>query len=1017
VDLDGLPFDESNFPEELRDRIYYDANNKKLHFYGLMSGEEKTKLKDLSTEQTYQDAIENLFEEPRFYISQRMKAFVLPSFSAELDIFPPEVVIPDRMKDKIYYDQDEKALFLIGWMTETERDTLKNEAADNKDFCDAIDQLYEAPFNYIPEEENQFLKEEDVEKLIDAPEIPSRFGVILKKLLPYIRCVQSTNLVIQKIADALRLETKTAEQLLTRWVLLPANYTSGEKAIDILLSTDFAESNPNVNLTFTAFPKQFNTCILLHKISLIIEKLEVKVDDLPLLFQRSPGVWDNKGWADLNFLPLTSLEDPTALYRAAEKLFALFSFRNLLLPGEPTLFEILNKAFNPEYNTLEDFLSSLNEKTGWKLEDLQELGDWFGYDLADFTNMKALIRFIPCFKIIKRVGVSAKKICEWISIPEDPNEAMEKAYQTARSIKQSAKAKYDNERWLEVAKPLRDDLREKQRSALVSYLIAHYVYGDRTFRNSNDLYAHFLIDPEMDPCMMTSRLKLATSSVQLFIQRCLMNLEEWKIPNALTAQEWNIQWGWMKNYRVWEANRKVFLYPENWIEPELRDDKSPFFKDMENELLQNEITADHVEKVFLKYIEKLDAVSQLEICGMYHEQESEGQNGIGRRPVDVLHVFGRTRGTPHIYYYRRRIASDGETVYWTPWEKVDMDIEGNHLIPVVWNRRLYLFWPVFIEKAKENIPEENATNEEKKSEKYWEIQMAWSEYRNGKWSAKKVSNKLIDISKVVPGLHIQDAPLEWDKERFYFITEIRKNDLIIECRIDDQCCLNCAHKAASFRFTGCDDSNAVIYHTYFDKNKRYEFSYLRRPANAIIYFMTFLENSDNDSLQLYSGKFENFETTETGNVVLWRTPGNYTIIPPHHDPYFLSQDSFFYQDETRTFFVTPQGTGISYQPDIYNPYKPALEWENPNSIQPEQLETVLPDYYEIIPEYEHWEDMYPPVLDIDPPIIEDTFPVGTYYDETVGQSYDYGFYSTSAGAAAERFAARETSFHPIENSS
>ena len=45
----------------------------------------------------------------------------------------------------------------------------------------------------------------------------------------------------------------------------------------------------------------------------------------------------------------------------------------------------------------------------------------------------------------------------------------------------------------------------------------------------------------------------------------------------------------MKNYRVWEANRKVFLYPENWIEPELRDDKTPFFKELENELLQTEL--------------------------------------------------------------------------------------------------------------------------------------------------------------------------------------------------------------------------------------------------------------------------------------------------------------------------------------------------------------------------------------------------------------------------------------------
>ena len=30
------------------------------------------------------------------------------------------------------------------------------------------------------------------------------------------------------------------------------------------------------------------------------------------------------------------------------------------------------------------------------------------------------------------------------------------------------------------------------------------------------------------------------------------------------------RWEWRKNYRVWDANRKTFLYPENWIEPELR---------------------------------------------------------------------------------------------------------------------------------------------------------------------------------------------------------------------------------------------------------------------------------------------------------------------------------------------------------------------------------------------------------------------------------------------------------------
>jgi SpoVK/Ycf46/Vps4 family AAA+-type ATPase len=37
-------------------------------------------------------------------------------------------------------------------------------------------------------------------------------------------------------------------------------------------------------------------------------------------------------------------------------------------------------------------------------------------------------------------------------------------------------------------------------------------------------------------------------------------------PRRKTEAEWN----WRKNYRVWDVNRKIFLYPENWIEPDLR---------------------------------------------------------------------------------------------------------------------------------------------------------------------------------------------------------------------------------------------------------------------------------------------------------------------------------------------------------------------------------------------------------------------------------------------------------------
>src|SRR6266496_1635748 len=130
----------------------------------------------------------------------------------------------------------------------------------------------------------------------------------------------------------------------------------------------------------------------------------------------------------------------------------------------------------------------------------------------------------------------------------------------------------------------------------------------------------------------------------------------------------------MNRYRVWEANRKVFLFPENWAEPELRDDKSPFFKELESELLQSDITEDSAESALLNYLSKLEEVAKLEPCGIYHVEANEAL-----RTGEVDHVIARTAGAHRKYYYRR--FEDG---YWTPWEQIKLDIEDNPAIPLVW---------------------------------------------------------------------------------------------------------------------------------------------------------------------------------------------------------------------------------------------------------------------------------------------------------------------------------------------
>jgi hypothetical protein len=243
----------------------------------------------------------------------------------------------------------------------------------------------------------------------------------------------------------------------------------------------------------------------------------------------------------------------------------------------------------------------------------------------DYASERALTKLIPAFALLKRLGVSAADVSGWI----EPTVLL----QQANSIKQSLKAKYSSDQWLQIAKQLRDPLREQQRDALVEYLLVNPPAGVY-WSNANEIYSHFLIDVEMSAVQGTSRIVQAISSIQLFVLRCFLNLEAKVTINAVTdsdadssvddgvddgADDKWLQWQWMSRYRLWEANRKVFLYPENWIEPSLRRDKSPFMMDLENDLLQKEVTNDAAEDAFLSYLEKLDAVARLQVVGLYYD--------------------------------------------------------------------------------------------------------------------------------------------------------------------------------------------------------------------------------------------------------------------------------------------------------------------------------------------------------------------------------------------------------------
>jgi hypothetical protein len=479
------------------------------------------------------------------------------------------------------------------------------------------------------------------------------------------------------------------------------------------------------------------TYIRLHKASLLLKGFNFTSREIAYLAQprKSDGSLAHPNAFDLNDLPVDNpAPHQHALFAEWTRWNDFAALRAIAMRDPTFLLDAITAS------TINEAQAALAQATGWDANALATLAGNEGFDLKDeaYQDTAALLKVAEAMRLLGLLGAPAAEVLGWASAAP----TMDQTRISAQEAKRAHKAQYDNEAWLEIARPIANQLRESQRAALVAYLMPRLGFTD-----TGELFGHFLIDVEMGPCMQTSRVKQAISSVQLFIQRCRMNLERNDDPKKDVDPKMidSSRWQWMQNYRVWEANLKVFLYPENWIEPELRDDKSPFFRELESEMLQAEVTTENAEIALGNYLEKLDTVSQLQICGMYEETNFT----VDENRESVLHVFGHTYSTPRLFYYRQLVTVNANYRYWTAWQKAPLDIEANEVLPVIWNRRLYLFWQVLTAKASDK--QKNALAPTTLA------RLAWSEYRNGKWSAKRVMaiDQALEIdTKSEPGMDL-----------------------------------------------------------------------------------------------------------------------------------------------------------------------------------------------------------------------------------------------------------------------
>ena len=553
----------------------------------------------------------------------------------------------------------------------------------------------------------------DAARLI-ALDVERRFNAMAAILAPYLRQAQSDAVIIEKIATFADRDLDSVEDILAARLRMSVDGQS-LFALRGLRESPYTTSIQS-ELVVTDDPEAFATLRRLSKAAVVLRTLDIDIDMQHWLFD----VGIHNGLLNPLALPVEPQAVPLRAWEAWTNLTRLARLSQDLPGGEPSVVALLQLLeVGGDLVVAEDaFLTQLTARTGWLREDIDSLKSAFAPAFpADWRDGGMLRTFVDVFALIGRLGVSAAQADTWATGSIRATQVEE--------LRLACKSKHDEERWPAIARALRDPVRAKQRDALVAYLIAR----DDAYTSTEELFSDLLIDCEMEPCMLTSRIKQAISSVQLLVQRSFLNLEE---DVALTRED-REQWEWMKNYRVWEAARKVFLYPENWIEPELRLDKSPLFEQLENSLLQGELDDVAAEKAYTAYLEGLLKIARLEVMGLYHESEVDADG-----TVNTLHVVARTRSAPHEYYYRQWV----DEREWTAWEGLDVEIDGDHLVVAVHDRRLYLFWPVIEQKILVHESSSEPTD-------YYEMRLAWVERLHDEWSAGKQSTGFITVDDAV----------------------------------------------------------------------------------------------------------------------------------------------------------------------------------------------------------------------------------------------------------------------------
>lgn len=381
-----------------------------------------------------------------------------------------------------------------------------------------------------------------------------------------------------------------------------------------------------------------------------------------------------------------------------------------------------------------DACAELCAITGWHEDQCRYLCDYFFGKDVNCKTVLEIARLNDAFSITAQLGIDVYflKQLNDIAAWQETNATNWATYNSLSStLLQNVKAVTPSDAWPTVFKSMNGKLEEAKRTAMLALTVWEVgkTYPDIT--TADNLYEYLLIDVKRGGCQDISYIKQALNSAQLYLQRCRLNLERNVVIDKADLPD--VYWEWIMNYRVWEANREVFLYPENYLDPSLRVSKTDLFKELENNLSQGNITAATVEAAYTQYLDSFQELATLQYVSGYHCYTDGPMNPES----EILYLFARTQSVPYQYYYITRQPGD----VWSQWNKINITINSDHITATYAFNKLFIFW---VELVQTN---ETGSDNAKIVVTKASIKSSFYDY-SGNWKQPQtiIENQVIDVS-------------------------------------------------------------------------------------------------------------------------------------------------------------------------------------------------------------------------------------------------------------------------------